>query len=151
MKIVDIYGWGLPKQADFLNDFKNNDTLYDQARALWSKLDACTVWFIAAFVVIALVFAIIYYGPYNNKPRRHYKVEHWLIWMIITAAVTFVITLVMGLIMVKSPLTLRIGLILSVSGINILYSIGVYFIAALLVCNMPFLRTNAYRFLKIGK
>lgn len=151
MKIVDIYGWGLPKQADFLNHFKNNDTLYDQARALWSKLDACTVWFIAAFVVIALVFAIIYYGPYNNKPRRHYKVEYWLIWMLITAAVTFVITLVMGLIMVKSPLSARIGLILRVSGINILYSIGVYFIAALLVCNMPFLRTNAYRFLKIGK
>ena len=151
MKIVDIYGWGLPKQADFLNDFKNNDTLYDQARALWSKLDACTVWFIAAFVVIALVFAIIYYGPYNNKPRRHYKVKCWLIWMIITATVTFVITLVMGLIMVKSPLSARIGLILCVSGINFLYSIGVYFIAALLVCNMPFLRTNAYRFLKIGK
>lgn len=151
MKIVDIYGWGLPKQADFLNHFKNNDTLYDQARVLWSKLDACTVWFIAAFVVIALVFAIIYYGPYNNKPRRHYKVKHWLIWMLITAAVTFVITLVMGLIMVKSPLSARIGLILCVSGINILYSIGVYFIAALLVCNMPFLKTNAYRFLKIGK
>ena len=151
MKIVDIYGWGLPKQADFLNHFKNNNTLYNQARALWSKLDACTVWFIVAFVVIALVFAIIYYGPYNNKPRRHYKVKHWLIWMLITAAVTFVITLVMGLIMVKSPLSARIGLILRVSGINVIYSIGVYFIAALLVCNLPFLKTNAYRFLKIGK
>ena len=120
MKIVDIYGWGLPKQADFLNHFKNNDTLYNQARALWSKLDSCTVWFIVAFVVIALVFAIIYYGPYNNKPRRHYKVKHWLIWMLITAVVTFVITSVMGLIMVKSPLSARIGLILRVSGINAL-------------------------------
>ena len=49
MKIVDIYGWGLPKQADFLNHFKNNETLYNQARALWSKLDTCTVWFIVAF------------------------------------------------------------------------------------------------------
>ena len=151
MKIVDIYGWGLPKQADFLNHFKNNETLYNQARALWSKLDACTVWFIVAFVVLALVFAIIYYGPYNNKPGRHYKVKHWLIWMEITALVTFVVTLVMGLIMVKSPLAARIGLILRVSGVNILYGIGVYFIAALLVFNAPFLRTNAYRFLKIGK
>ena len=151
MKIVDIYGCGLPKQADFLNHFKNNGTLYNQARALWSKLDACTVWFIVAFVVLALVFAIIYYGPYNNKPGRHYKVKHWLIWMEITALVTFVVTLVMGLIMVKSPLAARIGLILRVSGVNILYGIGVYFIAALLVCNAPFLKTNAYRFLKIGK
>ena len=151
MKIVDIYGWGLPKQADFLNHFKNNDTLSNQARALWSKLDACTGWFIVAFVVIALVFTIIYYGPYNNKPHRHYKVKHWLIWMGITTLVTFVVTLVIGLIMVKSPLAARYGLILRVSGVNVLYGIGIYFIAALLVCNMPFLKTNAYRFLKIGK
>lgn len=151
MKIVDIYGWGLPKQADFLSRFKHNNTLYNQARALWSKLDSCTVWFIVAFVIIALIFAFIYYGPYNNKPGRHYKVKHWLIWMIITAAVTFVVTLVMGLVMVKSPLAARIGLILRVSGINVLYSVGVYFIAALVVCNAPFLKTNAFRFLKIGK
>ena len=151
MKIVDIYGWGLPKQADFLNHFKNNETLYNQARALWSKLDTCTVWFIVAFVVLALVFAIIYYGPYNNKPGRHYQVKHWFIWMLITAAVTFVVTLVMGLITVKSPLAARIGLILRISGVNVLYSVGVYLIAAILVCNAPFLKTNAYRFLKIGK
>lgn len=151
MKIVDIYGWGLPKQADFLNHYKHNPTLYDQAKALWGKLDVCTVWFIVAFIVLAFVFAIVYYGPYNNKPGRHYKVKHWLIWMIITAIVTFVVTLVIGLIMVKSPLAARYGLILRVSGINVLYSIGVYFIAALIVCNAPFLKTNAYRFLKIGK
>ena len=53
--------------------------------------------------------------------------------------------------MVKSPLAARYGLILRVSGVNVLYGIGIYFIAALLVCNMPFLKTNAYRFLKIGK
>ena len=151
MKIVDIYGWGLPKQADFLNHFKNKDTLYNQARALWSKLDASTVWFIVVFVVLALVFAFVYYGPYNNKPGRHYKVKHWLIWMIITAIFTFVVTFVIGLIMVKSPLAARYGLILRISGINVLYSIGVYFFAALIVCNASFLKTNAYRFLKIGK
>ncbi|MBP5517601.1 MAG: hypothetical protein J6X91_02925 [Bacteroidales bacterium] len=151
MKIVDIYGWGLPKQADFLNHFKNNNTLYNQARVLWSKLDACTVWFIITFIVIALLFAIIYYGPYNNKPGRHYKVKHWFLWMIISAAVTFIVTLVIGLILVKSPLAARIGMILRISGINILYSIGVFFIVALLVCNVSFLKTNAYRFLKIGK
>ena len=151
MKIVDIYGWGLPTQADFLNHFKNNNTLYNQARVLWSKLDACTVWFIITFIVIALLFAIIYYGPYNNKPGRHYKVKHWFLWMIISAAVTFIVTLVIGLILVKSPLAARIGMILRISGINILYSIGVFFIVALLVCNVSFLKTNAYRFLKIGK
>lgn len=151
MKIVDIYGWGLPKQADFLSHFKGNDTLYNQARALWSKLDACTIWFIVAFVVLALVFAFIYYGPYNNKPHRHYKVKHWLIWLLITAAASFVVTSVMGLIMVQSPLAARTGLILRISGVNVVYSVGLYFIVALLICNLPFIKTNAYRFLKIGK
>jgi len=151
MKIVDLYGWGLPKQADFLNHFKNNDAMYNQARSLWSKLDQTTVWFLVAFIVLALIFAFVYYGPYNNKPHRHYKVRHWLIWMLITAAATFVISLVIGLVMVQSPLGARIGLILRICGLNALYSVGLYFIFALLVCNMPFLKTNAYRFLKIGK
>jgi preprotein translocase subunit SecG len=151
MKIVDLYGWGLPKQADFLNHFKNNGAMYNQARSLWSKLDQTTVWFLVAFIVLALIFAFVYYGPYNNKPHRHYKVKHWLIWMFITAAATFVVSLVIGLVMVQSPLAARIGLILRISGLNALYSVGLYFIFALLVCNMPFLKTNAYRFLKIGK
>ena len=151
MKIVDLYGWGLPKQADFLNHFKHNDAMYNQARALWSKLDQTTVWFLVTFIVLALVFAFVYYGPYNNKPHRHYKVKHWLIWLLITAVVTFIVSLVIGMVMVQSPLAARIGIILRISGVNALYSVGLYFIVALLVCNMPFLKTNAYRFLKIGK
>ncbi len=151
MKIVDLYGWGLPKQADFLNHFKNNDAMYNQARSLWSKFDQTTVWFLVAFVVVAFVFAFVYYGPYNNKPHRHYKVKHWLIWLLITAVATFVVSLIIGMVMVQSPLAARIGLILRVSGVNALYSVGLYFVIALLVCNMPFLKTNAYRFLKIGK
>lgn len=151
MKIVDLYGWGLPKQADFLNHFKNNNAMYNQARSLWNKLDQTTIWFLVAFIVLALIFAFVYYGPYNNKPHRHYKVKHWLIWMLITAAATFIVSLVIGLFMVQSPLAARIGLILRISGLNALYSVGLYFIISLLVCNMPFLKTNAYRFLKIGK
>ena len=148
MKIVDIYGWGLPKQADFLSHFKNNDTLYNQARALWSKLDSCTVWFIVAIVVLVLIFAFVYYGPYNNKPHRHYTVKHWLIWLLTTATATFVVTLVTGLIMVQSPIA-RFGLILRISGVNVAYSVGLYFFVSVVVCN--FIKTNAYRFLKIGK
>ena len=70
MKIVDLYGWGLPKQADFLEHFKNNDALYNQARLLWSKLDQTTIWFLIVFIVLAFIFSFVYYGPYNNKPDR---------------------------------------------------------------------------------
>lgn len=151
MKIADFYGWGLPKQNDFLNHFKNNDMSYHQAQELWSKLDSSTVLFLITFIVLTVVIAIIYYGPYNNKPNRHYKVNHWFIFMVITTIATFVMSLGAGFLTVQSPLPARIGLIFRISGINAIYSIGLYFFIALLVCNIPFLKTNAYKFLKIRK
>ena len=60
MKIADFYGWGLPKQNDFLNHFKNNDMSYHQAQELWSKLDSSTVLFLITFIVLTVVIAIIY-------------------------------------------------------------------------------------------
>ncbi len=150
MKIVDLYGWVLPKPADFFNHYKNNDVLYDQARSLWSKLDQTAVWFLIIFIVCTVFFVWVYYGPYNKRPHRHYKVKHWLLWLLITAAATFAASLLIGMVMVQSPLAARVGLILRVSFANALYGAGLYFVIACLVCNMPFLKTNAYRFLKIG-
>lgn len=151
MKIVDLYGWGLPKQADFLEHFKNNDAMYNQARLLWSKLDQTTIWFLIVFIVLAFIFSFVYYGPYNNKPHRHYKVKCWLKWMMITVVSSFVISLVVGLIMIQSPLDARAGLFCRISLVNAVYSALLYLIISALVCNLPFVKTNAYRFLKIGK
>lgn len=151
MKIVNLYGWGLPKQNDFLNHFKNNELQYSQAQNLWCELDSSTILFLASFIVLALIVAFVYYKPYNNKPHRHYKVNHWLIWMLITTILTFCFSLIIGFVTVQSPLNARICLIFRISTINAIYSIGLYFIIALLVCNIPFLKTNAYKFLKIGK
>lgn len=151
MKIVDLYGWGLPKQADFLEHFKNNDALYNQARLLWSKLDQTTIWFLIVFIVLAFIFSFVYYGPYNNKPHRHYRVKCWLIWMMITVASSFVVSLVVGLITIQSPLDAIASLFCRISLVNAVYSAILYFIISALVCNLPFVKTNAYRFLKIGK
>lgn len=151
MKIADLYGWGLPKQNDFLEHFKNNEALYRQAQELWSNLDSSAVWFLVTFIVLTVVIAIIYYGPYNNKPNRHYKVKHWLIFMAITTMATIVISLGIGFLTVPSPLPARTGLIFRISVINAIYSIVLYFFIALLVCNIPLLKTNAYKFLKIRK
>lgn len=151
MKIIDIYSWALPKQVEFLERFKNNESLYHQARLLWDKLEACTVWFIVAFVALAIVFTFVYYGPYNNKPGRHYKVSRWGVFMIITAVVAFLVTLLIGVTMAKSSLSERIDLALRISVASAIYSVVCYLICSFLVCNMPFLKTNAYRLLKIGK
>lgn len=128
MKIVDLYGWGLPKQADFLEHFKNNDAMYNQARLLWSKLDQTTIWFLIVFIVLAFIFSFVYYGPYNNKPHRHYKVKCWLKWMMITVVSSFVISLVVGLIMIQSPLDARAGLFCRISLVNAVYSALLYLI-----------------------
>lgn len=151
MKIVDLYGWGLPKPADFLEPFKNNDAMYNQARLLWSKLDQTTIWFLIVFIVLAFILSFVYYGPYNNKPHRHYRVKCWLMWMMITVASSFVVSFVVGLIMIQSPLDARASLFCRISFVNAVYSAILYFIISALVCNLPFVKTNAYRFLKIGK
>lgn len=151
MKIVDLYGWGLPKQADFLGHFKNNDAMYNQARLLWSKLDQTTIWFLIVFIVLAFIFSFVYYGPYNNKPHRHYKVRYWLRWMMITVASSFVVSFAVGLVTIQSPLGARLGLFCRISFVNAIYGAALYLIISLLVCNFPFVKTNAYRFLKIGK
>lgn len=151
MKITDLYEWVLPKKMDFLNHFKNNEKLHDQALALWGKLDANTLWFMLSFGVVAMLLAIWYYGPYNNRPGRHYKLRHWFLWMNIAAISTFILTLAIGFFLIDSPLLARIGLILRVSGGNAVFAIVVYGIVSFLICNIPFIKTNAYRFLKIGK
>lgn len=152
MKIIDIYGWGLPNQAEFLRHFQGNDAQTKFARQLWAGLDSCTVWFLITFIVIAVVMAIVYYGPYNNKPHRHYKIKHWFLWLGIAAAATFVVSMLIGVFGVNSPMTTyKIPLVLRVSAVNLLYSVGVYFVVSFIVCNIKALKTNAYRFLKIGK
>ena len=152
MKIVDLYGWGLPHQAEFLSHFKGNDAQLRLAQQLWAELDSCTVWFMITFIVVAIVSAVIYYGPYNNRPERHYMVKHWLLWMAIAGGVAFVISFLIGAIGVNSPMTsFKYPLVLYISSMNILYSIGVYFVMSLYFCNVNFPKTNAYRFLKIGK
>lgn len=151
MKIVDLYGWGLPKPADFLEPFKNNDAMYNQARLLWSKLDQTTIWFLIVFIVLAFIFSFVYYGPYNNKPHRHYKVRYWVMWMVIAFASSLIVSLVVGLITIQSPLDAKVGLFCRIGLVNAIYSTVLYFVISVLVCNLPFVKTNAYRFLKFGK
>lgn len=152
MKITDLYGWTLPDQAEFIGRFRDNEVLVRYARDLWASLDSCAVWFVIAFAIMAIMFACVYYGPYNNRPGRHYKSRYWILWMGIDVLLTVVITLLIGLIGVDSPLLpQKIGMLVRISGANMVYSAVVYFVVSLFVCNMPFLKTNAYRFLKIGK
>ena len=74
MSAIDFYGWGLPSKAAHINSF-THDHLRNLANKLWQMIDSGALFFIMIFVVVALLGAILYYYPYNNKAGRHYKMR----------------------------------------------------------------------------
>ena len=147
----NLYGWLLPKQAEFLNHYKGNDQQFNMARQLWNSLDQSAVFFLAIFVVLGILISAYYYGPYNKRPGRHYKVSKWLLWLIVAAAACFVVTLGVGLLCAETKLAAKYGLVLRIAAENTIYAVGMYFIFSFIRCNIRTWKTNAYRFLKIGK
>ncbi len=39
MKLLKIYSWLAGTKNDFIDSFRNDDVLYDQAIAFWNELD----------------------------------------------------------------------------------------------------------------
>ena len=150
MGLLDLYKLGLPSQAEHLNRYRDNGTLYNMARSFWNSLDSASIYFMIAFLAIGLALVCFYYYGYNKWPGRKYKIQHWALWLGITAALTVAVTLILGSAIVTSNLQEKFGFLLRISLINGAYAILVYFIASLIICNIP-VPTNAYRFLKIGK
>lgn len=150
MGLLDLYKWGLPGQAEHLNRYRDNEPLYNMARSFWNSLDSASIYFFVLFIALGLILVCFYYYGYNKWPGRKYKVQHWALWLGITAVVTILLTLVLGSAIVSTNLQEKFGFLLRISLINGVYAILVYFIASLIICNIP-VPTNAYRFLKIGK
>ena len=150
MGLLDLYRWGLPSQGQHLNKYKDNESLYNMARAFWNNLDSASIYFIVTFIALSLILVCFYYYGYNKLPGRKYKIQHWTLWLGITAVATIVITYLLGSVIVSSNLSEKVGFLVRISLINGVYSIALYIIASLIICNIP-VPTNAYRFLKIGK
>ena len=148
MGMLKLYDWALPNQAQYLNEYKNNEQLRNMARSFWNSLDSASIYFLITTVVVAILLACYYYYGYNKLPGRKYKVSHWALWLGVTAVVTILFTLVLGSVMVSSALPDKGEFILKISLINGLYSSAIYFVASFFICNLP-VPTNAYRFLKI--
>ena len=93
MKLLKLYQWIAGKMTDFISQFQNNDSLYQQAKAFWNNLEDITIIILIIAVVIGILFAVIYYKPYNNKPGRHYTPKHWIFFLVITFVMAFLLTL----------------------------------------------------------
>lgn len=150
MGMLGLYNWGLPNQGEHLNRYRENESLYNMACAFWSNLDSAAIYFMILFVILGILIACFYYYGYNRFPGRKYKVQHWVIWLVITVVATVAITLGLGNAIVTSNLQEKFGFLFRISLINGVYALAVYFISSVIICNLP-IATNAYRFLKIGK
>lgn len=150
MEMLNLYDWGLPNQAQHLAKYKDNEPLYNMARALWADFNSACLYYLVTAIVVAIVTACYYYYGYNKRPGRKYRISHWVIWIGLTAIATIILTVVLCNIMVSSTLKEQVGFILRISLINGLYASVIYFIVSFVICNIP-VSTNAYRFLKIGK
>ena len=70
MKLLKIYSWLAGTMNDFTTPFRGDETLYNQATVFWRKLDNGSISFVIAMLVIGIILAYCYYGPFNNLPGR---------------------------------------------------------------------------------
>ena len=148
MKFLGLYKWIIGTMSDFVKQFQDNETLYNQARNFWGRLEASSIIIVGIFIALGIVMAYTYYKPYNEKPGRHYKPKHWWIFGGITFVMSLVITLLAVYFMVPPKIDGSFVLELKIAVANAIYSSLVYVIISWIWCqfNLP---TNAYRYLKI--
>ena len=132
--------------TDFVNQFRNNDVLYNQARAYWNKLEGSSSIILIIFLVLGISLAVCYYQPYNNRPGRHYTPKHWLIFLAITFVLTFFVTWGFEYFAVPPKLDGTTMLQLKIAMGNAIYASFLYFIVSVVWCLA--LPTNAYRLFK---
>lgn len=136
----------LPKKAKFLSGFAN-DNLKSQADLVWRQLSGLSTWMILTAFVLGLLFACLYYKPYNESPGRHYRISKWAIWGIVSVVLTFIATLAFEYLGIKTNLRTGLTSLYWLCALNnALYCAAVYFLTSVVWCN--FGKTNAYRFLK---
>lgn len=146
MKILPLYKWIAGSQNDFTSQFSNNEQLFNQAKSFWNKLEGSMTIVVIATIVLGILWAIYYYSSYNNAPGRHYKPQHWLIFLAVTFISTLLITLGIEYFMVEPKLKGAFSLELMVSIGNAVYASIVYFLSSVIWCNA--FPTNAYRLFK---
>ena len=146
MKLLKLYDWIAGSMADFSSQFKNNEALYNQARAFWNKLEGSSSIIVLIFVVLGIALAAFYYKPYNNLPGRHYTPKHWFLFLAVTFGATFLLTLGFEYFAVEPRLTGALLLEVKIALGNAIYASLLYFVVSVLWCN--FFPTNAYRWFK---
>lgn len=148
MKLIKLYSWLAGSLSDFTKPFQDNEALYKQARAFWNRLDNNSIVIFLIMIVLGISFASYYYKPYNDKPGRHYTLGHWAIFLVVTLAMTFVVTWGFEHFAVPPKITGAMWLEIKIAFCNALYAVGVYFIMSVVWCTLD-LPTNACKIFKL--
>lgn len=139
----------LPKKGSFLQGFAN-EQLKSQADLVWRQIYGISGYLLVFSVLLGIALAAYYYTVDNEQPGRHYKVSRWILWMFISSAVTFIGTLILEYVLVKTNLKRGIMSLYCLCAINnAIYCLITYFITSFVWCNC--FRTNAYKFLKLKR
>lgn len=146
MKLLKLYSWIAGSTTDFTRPFKENEALYNQARAFWGKLENLSIVIVLIFVVLGIAMASYYYKSYNDSPGRHYTLKHWIIFFFVTFIVTFILTLGFEYFALPPKIDGALLLEIRIALGNAIYSSILYFITSVVWCNS--LPTNAYRLFK---
>lgn len=146
MGIIKIF-FLLPTKGKFLQNFSDNDQLKVQAELVWRQLDALSPWLLIITAIIGIALSIYYYTGYNEMPGRHYKIRYWGILGVIAAILSFICTLAIEYLGIKTNITKGVSSLYWLCALNnALYCIILYIATSVIWCN--FCRTNAYKFLK---
>lgn len=147
MKLLEtFYGWIAGTKSDFTRPFRDSETMLSQANKFWGTLESSTIFILLIFFFTGIIMASIYFGPYNNKPGRHYRPRYWFMFMLVTLIVAFVATIGFECIACPPKLDGALVLELKIALGNSIYAIGTYLMASIIWCNT--LPTNACRILK---
>lgn len=149
MKLIGLYTWLIGTKAEYLKQFSNVESLYQRSMAFWNNIEGSTSLLFIAMLIISILFAILYYTWWNNKPGRHYTLGSWVWFAIWACLATFIFSFGIEFFETSPDSEKEWILIVKLSACNILYSIVFYFLISVIWCN--FLPTNACRIFNIGR
>lgn len=145
MSLLKLYEYFIGSKVSFLKPYQGDgqEALYQQASMFWDKLDSMAIVYIFVFLFMGISMACSYYGPFNNRPGRHYLPKYWWCFFIGCAVFCFGVTLgiAMGLVGTKFNGTFLIEFKLAL--LNAAYSLVVYWITSVFWCKSD--KTNAYK------
>lgn len=146
MKLLKLYSWITGTMADFAKPFSENKALYNQAKGFWNKLENNSLLIVLIFWVLGFAWAAYYYTSYNNSPGRHYTPKHWILLLLTTVIVTFLVTLGFEYLAVEPKINGAFLLEVKIAIANALYAAFIYLLTSIVWCNT--LSTNAYKMFK---